>query len=194
MLAGWLGLAVLPVALVHCRGGLIAPSDDAGPDGTGGSGGVTSSSGAQGSSSGSSGAPSSSSGSGSSGAGSGSGGTGSSGGGPSGCTTASNIDCSGGATGYLCSVSDNPQALDSSLACSVPTPTGSKAAYCCFSWNPTDACQPDDELTSTCPDPDTYPFQCIPGSDPTTLESRLSCSVGVVDPDGVHDDFCCDYD
>ena len=117
----------------------------------------------------------------------------SSGGAPGGCTVSTTTICSGDAIGYVCPVSDNPQAEDPSIACSVPTSAGSEVAFCCFPWTPTDACVPDDGLTSTCPDPDSYGFQCIPGNDPTTIQSRLNCSVGVVDPDGAHDDFCCDY-
>jgi hypothetical protein len=67
--------------------------------------------------------------------------------------------------------------------------------YCCFSggaWSPT-TCEPDDALTSVCPDPTTYGYQCTSGDDPYIYDSQLNCSSPVPDADGVHDDFCCTY-
>ena len=52
---------------------------------------------------------------------------------------------------------------------------------------------PDDALTSVCPDPTSYGYQCDSGDDPATYDSQLNCSTAVPDADGVHDDFCCTF-
>jgi hypothetical protein len=127
-----------------------------------------------------------------------SGGGGSSGGTiPTGCTADSTVDCSGsGADGYSCASGDNPEEEDSTLSCSTPTTDSSgNDDYCCFSWSYGDStCTPDDDLTSACPDADSYGYQCDdPSDDPTSLDSGLTCSAGVTDPDGTHTDFCCTY-
>jgi hypothetical protein len=120
-------------------------------------------------------------------------GGGSGGGPPAGCTADSTLDCSGGADGYSCAAGDNPG--DATLACSTPVaqPDGTDG-YCCFAWTlgPID-CTPDDELTSLCPDADSYGFQCQSGGGPAWLDASLICSAGVSDPDGVHQDYCCTY-
>jgi hypothetical protein len=125
-----------------------------------------------------------------------SGGTSSGGTIPAGCTADSSVDCSGsGADGYSCAAGDNPEAEDSSLSCSTPTTDSSgNDTYCCFSWTYGDSsCTPDDDLTSACPDADSYGYQCDSGDDPSTLDSSLNCSTNTPDPDGVHDDYCCTY-
>jgi hypothetical protein len=125
-----------------------------------------------------------------------SGGTSSGGTIPAGCTLDSSVDCSGsGADGYSCAAGDNPEAEDSSLSCSVPTTdSNGNDDYCCFGWTyGTSTCTPDDDLTSACPDPDSYGYQCDSGDDPTSLDPTLNCSTNTPDPDGVHDDYCCTY-
>ncbi len=115
---------------------------------------------------------------------------------PAGCTADDTIDCSGGAMGYACAIGDNPEAENVALSCSTPTTSGGEADYCCFydgSWSPA-ACQPDDDLTSVCPDPDSYGYQCDAGDDPTSDDPQLNCSTSTPDADGVHGDFCCTYE
>jgi hypothetical protein len=124
------------------------------------------------------------------GTGSGSGGTSSGGETLAGCTQAS-VGCSGDAIGYACGSGDNPEDEDSTLSCSVPTSSAGEDDFCCFAWTPGDStCTPDDELTSQCPDADSYGYQCDdPTDDPTSLDSSLNCSDGVAD--GSSTDFCC---
>jgi hypothetical protein len=139
----------------------------------------------------------SSSSGGSGGTSSGGGGSGSGGAPPAGCTLDDTLDCSGGAIGYSCAVGDNPETLAPSLSCSTPAVDQDGAVdFCCFSGGPWSwaTCMPDDELTSTCPDPGSYGYQCVSGDDPTSLDASLACSTSTPDPDGVHDDFCCNYD
>jgi hypothetical protein len=137
--------------------------------------------------------------SGSSSGGSSSGGStgGSSSGSPPGdCVDDAAIACSGGASGYACSVGENPEDLDPELSCSTPTADADgEDDFCCFTGfvsNP-GSCVADDDLTSTCPNPDSYGYQCVSGDDPTTLDPSLNCSTATPDPDGVHDDFCCTF-
>jgi len=115
---------------------------------------------------------------------------------PAGCMADATLDCVGGADGYSCTSGDNPEAEDTTLSCSTPSPdSDGKDDYCCYSggtWSST-TCEPDDDLTSVCPDPTSYGYQCDPGDDPTSYDSTLSCSTGTPDPDGVHDDYCCTY-
>lgn len=118
---------------------------------------------------------------------------------PNGCSADPTVDCSGsGADGYSCAAGDNPAAEDSTLSCSIPTsdPNTGNDDYCCFTWSPAgggSTCVPDDELTSQCPDPNSYGYQCDSGDDPTSLDPSLTCSTNTPDPDGVHDDYCCTY-
>lgn len=104
------------------------------------------------------------------------------------------IDCSGGATGYACAIGDNPEVVDPGLSCSTPADSSDgEVDFCCFSGFPgsSTTCVSDDDLTAVCPDPDSYGYQCDAGDDPTTLDAKLTCSTSTPDPDGVHDDFCC---
>jgi len=114
---------------------------------------------------------------------------------PTGCTADDTLDCSGGGTGFACSTGDNPQDEDPTYSCSTPQSSAGEDDYCCFTGftGGTTTCAPDDDLTSICPDPDSYGFQCDTGDDPTTYDSTLNCSTNTPDPDGVHDDYCCDY-
>lgn len=119
----------------------------------------------------------------------------SSGGVPPGCTADSAVACSGSAaTGFSCTSGTNPAGPQSSYACTTPVADASgNDDYCCIEWPyGTSTCAPDDALTTACPDPGTYGFQCTSGNDPTTLSSQLTCSQAVADPDGIHDDYCCD--
>jgi hypothetical protein len=126
------------------------------------------------------------------------GGSGSSSGGtiPNGCTADSTLDCVGGADGYSCTSGDNPEEEDTTLSCSTPvTDSDGNDDYCCYgggTWSST-TCEPDDDLTSVCPDPTSYGYQCDSGDDPTSYDSTLNCSTNTPDPDGVHDDYCCTY-
>ena len=97
--------------------------------------------------------------------------------------------------GYACAAGDNPEAEDPGVSCSTPTAAGGEDDYCCFSggaWSSA-TCVPDDALTSVCPDPTSYGYQCDSGDDPATYDSQLNCSTAVPDADGVHDDFCCTF-
>jgi hypothetical protein len=128
-------------------------------------------------------------------------GGGSSGGGydlsaPANCTTDDTIDCSGGGTGFSCDSGDNPEAEDSTYDCSEATPDsdGVHDDFCCFTGfsGTSSSCVSDDDITVSC-SPDTYGFQCDSGDDPSSLDPTLDdCSMAEPDPDGVHDDFCCD--
>jgi hypothetical protein len=120
-------------------------------------------------------------------------GSGSSSGVPTGCTADSTIDCSGGGDGYSCDSGDNPEAEEDDLSCSDSTPDadGVHDDFCCISFTGSSTtCVADDELT--CPSDDAYGYQCDSGDDPSTLDSSLNCSTNTPDPDGVHDDYCCE--
>jgi hypothetical protein len=109
------------------------------------------------------------------------------------CNADSTISCTGGAYGYSCAAGSNPEDEDTTLSCSVPTADGSNDDFCCYEGftGSTTTCAPDDELTSQCPDPDSYGYQCAAGDDPTSYDASLNCSSSV--PDGSQDDFCCTY-
>jgi hypothetical protein len=114
---------------------------------------------------------------------------------PTGCAQDSSVDCSGGGDGFSCMTGDNPEAEDSTLSCSTPTSSAGEDDYCCFTFSggSSTTCVSDDTLTSVCPDPDSYGYQCDSGDNPVTLDSSLdNCSTPTPDADGVHDDFCCD--
>jgi hypothetical protein len=118
----------------------------------------------------------------------------SSGGIPAGCTADSSVSCTSGSDGYSCAAGDNPEVEDPTLSCSTPTASGPDDLYCCYSggtWS-SSTCVPDDTITSICPDPTTYGYQCAAGDNPVTYDSSLTnCSQPT--PDGSFDDFCCSY-
>jgi len=110
------------------------------------------------------------------------------GGPPNGCSVDSTVVCAQG-DGWSCAAGDNPEAEQSGLSCSDPTPDGSNDDFCCFEWSYGDSsCTPDDDLTAVC-QPGSYGYQCAAGDDPTSLDSSLDCSSPT--PDGANDDFCC---
>jgi hypothetical protein len=110
---------------------------------------------------------------------------------PTGCTVDNSLACVNGAQGFRCAAGDNPEVEDSSLSCSVPQPDGPDDDFCCFQWTfGTSSCRPDNTITAACSFP-SFGYQCAAGDDPTSLDSSLNCSVGVLDPDGVSTDFCC---
>jgi len=115
---------------------------------------------------------------------------------PPNCTEDDSLVCVGGATGYSCDPGDNPELEDTSLSCSTPAmDENGNDDYCCYtggSWSDT-TCEPDDDLSSLCPDPTSYGYQCDIGDDPTSYDPTLTCSTNAPDGDGVHDDFCCAY-
>lgn len=119
-----------------------------------------------------------------------------SGGGPVGCAADPAIDCSGGGDGFACAAGDNPENENPSFSCSTPVGNGAVEDYCCFQGFPSSSvtCVPDDVLTSVCPDPDTYGYQCDSGDVPSSFDALLNCSTAVPDPDGVHVDYCCTYE
>jgi len=120
---------------------------------------------------------------------------------PFSCFTDSTIDCSGGGAPYSCVTGANPEEENPTISCSTPQPDATTGGddYCCFGepsgeFSPS-TCEPDDDISSVCPDADSYGYQCVSGDDPSTLDSSLTnCSVPTPDADGVHDDFCCTYD
>ena len=114
---------------------------------------------------------------------------------PANCNPDTSVDCSGGGDPFSCTSGDNPEAEESGLSCSTPTPdpTSGLDDFCCFSFTVGSAttCTADDELATAC-DADSYGYQCASSSDdPTSLDSSLNCSGGVPDPDGTDTDFCC---
>ena len=118
---------------------------------------------------------------------------------PTGCMADTSVDCSGGGDPFSCDSGDNPENEDPTLSCSTPQTDATTGGddFCCFSEPSGDfsssTCVPDDDITSVCPDPDSYGYQCVSGDDPSTLDTSLDdCSMGTPDADGVHDDFCCD--
>jgi len=118
---------------------------------------------------------------------------------PTGCNQDSTVDCSGGGDGFSCATGDNPEAEDPTYVCSTPQPDAANGGddFCCFTGGSfsSGSCVSDDDLTSVCPDADSYGFQCDSGDEPTSEDPDLSaCSTAVPDADGVHDDFCCTYD
>jgi hypothetical protein len=115
---------------------------------------------------------------------------------PANCTADSSVDCSGGGDGFSCDSGDNPENEDPTLSCSTPQPdpTSGLDDFCCFTGftGSSTTCTADDNLTTQCPDADSYGYQCAdPNDDPTSLDSSLTCSGGVPDPDGTDTDFCC---
>ena len=116
---------------------------------------------------------------------------------PTGCAQDLTVDCSGGGDGFSCASGYNPEVEDPTYSCTTPVtdPTSEGDDYCCISFTEggSTTCMADDELTSVCPDPDSYGYQCDSGDAPTTLDASLNCSMGVADTDGIHDDFCCTY-
>jgi hypothetical protein len=115
---------------------------------------------------------------------------------PANCNPDPTVDCSGGGDPFSCPTGDNPEAEESGLSCSTPTPdpTAGLDDFCCFSFTVGSAttCTADDDLTADCPEADSYGYQCASASDdPTSLDSSLTCSGGVADPDGTDTDFCC---
>jgi hypothetical protein len=124
-------------------------------------------------------------------------GSSSSGGGPpTGCTVDPTADCSGGADGYACPSPIDPEAETPGLSCSTPLLGSGTNYYCCFSGFPgsSTTCEPNDDLTSVCPDSDSYGYHCSgAGDDPTDFDASLNCSTGVPDPGGVYTDYCCTY-
>jgi len=114
---------------------------------------------------------------------------------PTGCIADANVVCAGGADGYACATGADPETEDPHRSCSTPAPVVGGADYCCFTddtWSST-TCEPDDHLTSVCPDPMSYGYQCDTGLDPMTLDASLRCSTPTPDADGVHDDYCCTF-
>jgi hypothetical protein len=116
------------------------------------------------------------------------------------CVVDPSVDCSGGADPYSCYAGGNPENEDPALSCSTPQADATTGGddFCCFrepsgDFSPS-TCVADDDLTSVCPDADSYGYQCVSGDDPSTLDSSLtSCSTPTPDADGVHDDYCCSY-
>lgn len=107
---------------------------------------------------------------------------------PPGCSADSSVSCAQG-DGWSCDAGDNPEAEQSGLSCSDPTPDGPNDDFCCFDWSyGTSSCTPDDDLTGSC-QAGSYGYQCNAGDDPSTLDSSLSCSSPTAD--GSQDDFCC---
>jgi hypothetical protein len=111
---------------------------------------------------------------------------------PANCTADSTIDCSGGGDGFSCDSGDNPEVEDPTLSCSTSTPDadGVHDDFCCITFDGSStSCVADDTLDCTAGD--AYGYQCDSGDDPTSLDASLTCSASTPDPDGVHDDFCC---
>jgi len=113
---------------------------------------------------------------------------------PAHCTADSSVDCSGGGVGYSCDTGDNPEDEDTTLSCSTPQADATTGGddFCCFTGftGTSSTCVADDDLTTQCPDADSYGYQCADSTDnPDTLDSSLSCSTGVAD--GSSTDFCC---
>jgi len=117
---------------------------------------------------------------------------------PSGCTQDDGVTCEASGEGWTCPAGNNPE-MDNPLSCSVPQADGANDDFCCIPWTTTSStCVPQDSSTF---DDDTtssfvcafgsYGYQCDSGDDPTSLDSSLTCSSGVQDPDMVHEDFCC---
>jgi hypothetical protein len=116
---------------------------------------------------------------------------------PDGCTTNPSLGCSGGATGYACASTVDPAIEDPGLSCTSPTRSaGGQDLYCCFSGFPTgpNTCKSEDQLTITCPSAGAYAYQCLPGDDPAAIDPQLECGAAVLDPDGIHGDYCCTYE
>jgi hypothetical protein len=108
------------------------------------------------------------------------------GGPPPGCGTDSTVSCAQG-EGWSCAAGDNPEAEQSGLSCSDPTPDGSSDDFCCFSWGYGDSsCTPDDELTCA---PGSYGYRCNSDDTPDSLDPSLNCSSATTD--GTQQDFCC---
>jgi hypothetical protein len=114
---------------------------------------------------------------------------------PLGCKSDGALDCLGGAYGYACATGNNPESEDPGLSCSTRASSDGEDDYCCFSGfsGSNSTCEPDDDLTTVCPDPTSYGYQCDSGDDPSSYDATLNCSTSTPDPDGVHDDYCCTF-
>lgn len=109
--------------------------------------------------------------------------------GPS-CTTNAPVACSAGATGYACT-SGNPEE-DSmvDLSCSSGTIAGAAVDYCCFPWPGAGGpCAPFPGFPC---DDNSYAYQCVPGTLPSSVDTKLSCGTNFPDSNG-NDDYCCTY-
>ncbi|MGH7294121.1 MAG: hypothetical protein ACRELB_04275, partial [Polyangiaceae bacterium] len=123
-------------------------------------------------------------------------------GGPPGsdCTYDPTMTCPEGADGFGCSTvvcGGDPTSVSPDLSCTTGQPVGvDGTGYCCVSGFPADesTCRPDDTLAAACPDPQTFPYRCVRGQDPATLDARFTCAAPSPDPDGFHDDVCCTFD
>jgi hypothetical protein len=124
---------------------------------------------------------------------------------PTPCSPDPAVDCGSSATGYSCGAgAAPPDAVDSSLVCSVPTAAGSADVYCCYQNTmapPAGAtCEPDSSVQGCEPDGNgvpSYGFSCT-GADPPTADysSLAQCSVPTdgQDADGnAASLYCCTY-
>jgi len=111
--------------------------------------------------------------------GSSSSGSGSSSGGSDTCTADNSLTCEVGFDGYRCAGSATP---DPAYICS-----HGSAGYCCITNWTDSACV---GVIVGC----SYPavgFKCSTGESPAASDTQLSCSSGVLDPNGMSTDFCC---
>jgi|HubBroStandDraft_5_1064220.scaffolds.fasta_scaffold151393_2 hypothetical protein len=92
----------------------------------------------------------------------------------SGCTQDSSVSgCDDPSTGYSCDNGDTPDQEDSSLVCSVGTPSGDLTLYCCIQFT-SSTCSADPSVQGCTGD--SFGFSCTGTDTPDEADSSLNCS------------------
>jgi hypothetical protein len=100
------------------------------------------------------------------------------------------LACDPGSTGFDCPRGENPEATDSSLICSDPSPqTNGTDGYCCATLSGTTTCTQDTSIQDCA-----YPsvgFSCSGTDTPEQADTSLTCSTGTPDPSSGLTLYCC---
>jgi hypothetical protein len=107
------------------------------------------------------------------------------------CAPDTTVSCTGSATGFSCTGSDQPEDSDSSLTCSVPiSGNAGSTLYCCvsgFAFS-SSTCAPDSTVTGC--EAGSYGFSCTGSDTPDQTDSSLTCSTPV-DGNAGSSLYCC---
>ena len=104
-----------------------------------------------------------------------------------GCQQDSSVaGCDSPSTGYSCDTGDSPDQSDSSLVCSVGTPSGGLLLYCCIQFT-SSSCQADPSVQGCAGD--SFGFSCTGTDTPEDADSSLNCSSAT--PSGNELLYCC---
>lgn len=107
---------------------------------------------------------------------------------PPGCIEQEPIACVEGRTEWSCTPGESPPILGLCILSQADAGDSGRDAFCCIP-PISGGCVLDDTLTECTGQ--YVGYLCEMGTDPASLDSALTCSGGVPDPDGVHVDFCC---